>query len=126
MRKTIIAAFMAISFFVHSSAMPMWGQTDHANVAKVKAEAQKRVASQKRTKVKLFSDATYVGVVSDAGETSLTITDKSGSRHTAQYNEVKSIGGIGGLGTGAKIGLGIGIGAGVVLAVLAAIVHSND
>lgn len=116
---------VALSFLSGTTAINSPAQTLPTKAIKVKAEAQKRAGSQSRTKVKLISDATYVGIVRDAGDASFIITDKGGSKHTVQYAQVKSIGGTG-WSTGAKLGLGVAIGAGAVLGVLAAIIASND
>lgn len=124
LNKVLVSVvFSSILFSWCPLAVP--AQTLSPNAAKVKAKAQERARTQSRTKVKLFSGTTYVGIVSDTGDTSFAITDKDGSKHTVQYSDVRSIGGLG-WGAGAKLGLGIAIGAGAVLAVLAAIVASDN
>jgi hypothetical protein len=125
MFKRSIVFILALTFLGGSAVVDVAAQTPTANALRVKAKAEERAKGQSQTKVKLFSDATYVGIVSDVGDTSFTITDKGGGKHTVQYTEVKSIGGTG-WGTGTKIGIGIAIGAGAVLGVLAAIVASDN
>lgn len=116
---------LALTFLGGATAVDLPAQTPTSKTIEVKAKAQERAKGQSQTKVKLSGDATYVGIVSDVGDTSFIITDKGGSKHTVQYTEVKSIGGTG-WGSGAKIGIGIAIGAGAVLGVLAAIIASDN
>ena len=124
--RRILVYLVAFAIVGSIFTLPLTAQSQQEQrAAAVKEKARKRADDRSRTKVKLFSEASYVGVVSDVGESTFTITDKGGSKYSVQYSEVKSIGGTG-WGSGAKIGLGIAIGAGVVLGVLAAIVASND
>lgn len=125
MLSKILVSILLSGLIFGSVALDVSAQTLSPNAVKMKAKAQERARSQSRAKVKLNSGTTYVGIVSDAGDTSFAITDKDGSKHTVQYSEVRSIGGLG-WGAGAKLGLGIAIGAGAVLAVLAAIVASDN
>jgi len=75
--------------------------------------------------VKLLNDVVYKGYIREANDTEFVVIDKAGGAHFIKYTDVRSIGGSG-LSTGAKIAIGIGIGAGAVLAVLAAVIASND
>jgi hypothetical protein len=93
--------------------------------ASIKAKVEKRAASKSRTKVKLHSGTTYIGVLNDVTDTSFTVTSKAGDRQVVRYADVKSVGGLG-WGSATKIGLGIAIGAGAVLAVLAAVIASDN
>ncbi len=120
-----IVSVLLFGIFFETAPLSLSAQTLTSDVLKVKAKVQERARKQSRTKVKLYSGTTYVGIVNDPGDTSFTMTDKDGSKHIVQYNDVKSIGGLG-WGSGAKLGLGIAIGAGAVLAVLAAIVASDN
>lgn len=123
-RKLVLSSLVA-AYLIGSSALAVPAQTLSPSAMKVKAKAAERSRSQSRTKVKVLSDATYVGVVGDITDTTFTITDKRGGKHEIRYADVRSIGGTG-WGTGAKLGIGIAIGAGAVLAVLAAVIASND
>jgi hypothetical protein len=123
MKKTILALLL---FWVALVAAPVFTQTLSPHAMEIKAKVEKRSRESSRSKVKLESGVSYTGMLSEAGDTSFTVTTNGGDRHVVRYSEVTSVGGTGGLSTGAKIGLGIAIGAGVVLAVLAGIIHSND
>lgn len=125
MLKSTIVFVLALGFIGGPGTLDLRAQTLSPNAVKIKSKVEERTRKQSRTKVKLVSNTTYVGIVSDPGDTSFTITDKSGIKHTVGYSEVKSIGGTG-WGSGAKIGLGVAIGAAAVLGVLAAIIVAND
>jgi hypothetical protein len=125
MLRKLALFLLTVLFLVGSTGISSSAQTLSPNALKVKAKAEERARGQSRTKVKVLSDATYIGIVGDIRDTTFTVTDKNGGKHEVQYANVKSIGGTG-WSTGAKLGLGIAIGAGAVLGVLAAIVASND
>jgi len=126
----LISTFLILAIVGISGAAPLVAQSGRTEremqAAKVKAKIQKRGLGEKATvKVKLYNETSYKGYLSEANENDFVVVDKAGGSHTVNYADVRSIGG-NGLSTGAKIGIGIGIGAGAVLAVLAAVIASND
>ena len=78
-----------------------------------------------KVSVRLTNDVRYKGYVREANDTEFVIIDKSGGSHSVKYADVRSVGGSG-LSGAAKLALGIGIGVGAVLAVLAAVIASDN
>ena len=87
--------------------------------------SKKGTGPKARITVKLTSDVIYRGYIREATDTEFVVIDNAGGAHFIKYTDVRSIGGSG-LSTGAKVAIGIGIGAGAVLAVLAAVVASDN
>src|SRR5262245_12579349 len=121
MLKRVLCSTLALSVILTVSHLTNRAQTLSPQAEKIKAKVTKRASDQSRTKVKTLTDTVYVGVLSEVADTSFTLTDKTGNKHSLQYSQVRSVEGAGG-GIGWRIGLGAAIGAGVVLGILAAVI----
>ena len=119
--KSLSMLLIAVLFCV-SLASPVSGQISQTNqqkkTEKVKAKIKKLGVGEKvKIKVKLYSDASYKGYVSQANEDDFVVVDTTGNSNTIKYADVKSIAGKN-LSTGAKVAIGVGIGVGATLLTL--------
>lgn len=122
----LISAVLCLSL-----SLPGFAQNSQSDqqkkTEKVRAKIKKLGLGERvKVTVKLYSDSSYKGYVSQANEDDFVVVDKTGSPNTLKYSDVKSVGGRN-LSTGAKIGIGVGIGVGSVLLFIALIFASlND
>ena len=120
-RKTT-SILLVLAIFGLTSTGSLLAQTSQTKqekqADKVKTKIRQLGTGERvKVKVKLYSGTRYEGHIGQAGDADFVVVDKTGSAHTVNYADVKSIGGRN-LSTGAKIAIGVGIGAGATLLVL--------
>jgi hypothetical protein len=99
---------------------PQEGQTAGAQqVAKIKAQVQKRGAGEKsKVRVTLGNGTMVKGYISKIEESSFEVNgNKTGQATSISYSDVQKIQGPG-LSTGAKVAIGVGVGLAVAAAVI--------
>jgi hypothetical protein len=98
------------------------GQT--SQVAKIKAEVQKRGTGEKsRVRVTLGNGTTVKGYISKIEESSFDVNgNKSGQATSISYTDVQKVQGPG-LSTGAKVGIGVAVGLAIAAVVIAILVE---
>ena len=129
LNKTISIVLIAAIFSL-SLATPVFAQSQQTDQQKKTEKVITKIkklglGERVRIKVKLYSDASYQGYVSQANEDDFVVVDKTGTSNTLKYSDVKSVGGKN-LSTGAKIGIGIGIGVGATILAILLIIASLD
>jgi hypothetical protein len=128
-KRSAVVCQIVLSLFLLST-QPAGARTTILEPPKTQQDFRQKVIKKgtgpkARVTVKLTSDVVYKGYIREANDTEFVVIDNAGGAHSIKYADVRSIGGSG-LSTGAKIAIGIGIGAGAVLAVLAAVVASDN
>ena len=112
-------SLLLVAIFVFSSAGYGAQTAETPQVAKIRAQLQKRGTGEKsKVKVTLGNGTTVKGYISKIEETSFDVSgSKTGRVTPVSYTDVQKIQGPG-LSTGVKVAIGVGIGLGVVAAVL--------
>lgn len=118
----VIGALLSLTL-----SIPAFAQTSQEKkAAEVKTKIKKLGLGERvKVKIKLYSDTSYQGYVSEANDDSFVVVDKNGTSNTIKYTDVKSVGGKN-LSTGAKIAIGVGIGVGATILTLLLLIASLD
>jgi hypothetical protein len=121
MIKKICATVLSV-LLLQAAAIPAFAATkaekDAKRAEKVRTELAKLgTGKDARVKLKLHDKTKLEGYISEAGDSSFVVTDKTGNSTTVPYPQVKTAQG-NNLSTGAKIAIGIGIGVGLTILVL--------
>lgn len=117
-----IVSVMLTALFMQAAIVPALAATsaekEARRVEKVRAELVKLgTGKDARVKLELRDKTKLEGYISESGDRSVVITDKTGASTTVAYPQIKKAQG-NNLSTGAKIAIGIGIGAGLTILIL--------
>ena len=129
MLKKICSAVLSI-LLLQAAAVPAFAATKAEKEAKraekVRTELSKLgTGKDARVKLELRDKTKLEGYLSEVGDSSFVVTDKTGNSTTVPYPQVKKAQG-NNLSTGAKIAIGVSIGAAVTLIIFLIWLDSQD
>jgi hypothetical protein len=121
MIKKICSAVLSI-LLLQATALPAFAATKAEKEAKRAEKVRTELAKlgtgkDARVRLELRDKTKLEGYLSEANDSAVVVTDKTGNATTVPYPQVKKAQG-NNLSTGAKIAIGAGIGAGVTLLII--------
>lgn len=129
MIKKICSAVLSV-LLLQAAVIPAFAATKAEKEAKRAEQVRTKLVKlgtgkDARVKLELRDKTKLEGYISETGDSSFVVTDKTGVATTVPYPQVKKAQG-NNLSTGAKIAIGAGIGAGITLLILYIIIVTND